>query len=53
MKCCVRMGFFSPKLFEHHSRGCKKLGDLFEDIYVTSRGIAESRRVNQSDTTAV
>jgi len=47
------MYFFFSKLFELHSRGRKKSSDHFENIRVTTRGVVESRRVNQNDTTAI
>ena len=51
VKISVRV--HSSELFELHPRGCKKLSDLFKNIYVASRRVAESWRIDQSDMTAV
>ena len=47
------MGFLLSELFELHSPGCKKSGDHIENICLALRGVVESRRIDQDDTTAI
>ena len=53
VKICVRTGSLLSELFELHSRGCKESGDHIENICLALRGVIESWRINQYDTTAI